>query len=75
VPFALVAFGGAIVDEIGGRYDTGMAIAVFALLPGGLLYLGIVLFNRPRSLVPPHQRGEPGALAARRLRKRRAARR
>ena len=70
-PFVLVVFAAAIFAEFGDN-DTGMAIAAIALLMGALVHAGIVLFNRPRALVPPHLRDEPGALAARRARRRRA---
>jgi hypothetical protein len=72
VPFVLLMFVGGIVAEFTDAYDAGMAIAVLGLLAAAVLNLGIVLFNRPRAVVPPHLRAEPGALAERKARRRRA---
>ena len=74
VPFGLVIVAGAMIAELGGNEDLGMTIAALALLAGAVVHVGIVLFNRPRALVPPHLRDEPGALAERRQRARRLAR-
>ena len=69
-PFILVLFGGAAVAELSSAEDLGMGISAL-----GLLGVPLIFFNRPRTLVPPHQRGEPGALEEwRRARRRRAAR-
>ena len=75
VPFALVVVAGAMLAELGGHEDAGMALAVAAIAAGAIVHAGIVLFNRPRALVPPRLRGEPGALAERRQRAQRLARR
>jgi hypothetical protein len=75
VPFLLVALVGGIVAEFTDDFDLGMSIAVLGLLAGVALNLCIVAFNRPRSLVPPHLRSEPGALAARRAHRARRTRR
>src|SRR3954453_18390597 len=64
---ALVLIGGGIAADLAGRdssgYDVGMAVGLVGLLGIVLLALPIALYNRPRFLVPPHQRDEPGALA------------
>jgi hypothetical protein len=75
VPFLLAMFAGAAVAEFAGDEDLGMTIAAAALLVGAIVHFSIVLFNRPRALVPPHLRGEPGALEERRQRRARLARR
>lgn len=74
-PFVLLMFAGGAVAEFTDAEDVGMAIAAGALLLGGIAHFSIVLFNRPRALVPPHLRGEPGALEERRRRRARLARR
>jgi hypothetical protein len=59
--------GGGIGADLAGKdssgYDIGMSIGLIGLLGIFLLALPITFFNRPRFLVPPHQRDEPGALA------------
>jgi hypothetical protein len=74
-PFVLVFFAGALVAELGDADDAGMAVSAGALLLGVLVHASIVLWNRPKALVPPHLRDEPGALAARRARRQRQQRR
>jgi hypothetical protein len=74
VPFLLAMLAGAAIAEWSGSVDAGMALAAVSLAAGVLVHVAIVLFNRPRALVPPHLRDEPGALAERRLRKQRLAR-
>lgn len=61
-PCILVMFGGALVAEVSSAEDLGMGISALGLLGVPLIQLPIIFFNRPRSLVPPHQRAEPGAL-------------
>jgi hypothetical protein len=61
-PFILVLFGGAAIAELSSKEDLGMGIALLGLLGVPFVQLPIIFFNRPRSLVPPHQREEPGAL-------------
>lgn len=39
----------------------------------GLLQLAVILFNRPRFVVPPHLRGELGVMASRRQRQEKEA--
>lgn len=46
-------------------------ISAGALLLTGALYAGIILWNRPKALVPPHLRSAPGLLEVRRRRRRR----
>jgi hypothetical protein len=62
----LLLIGGGIGADLAGKdssgYDVGMTIGLAGLLGLFLLALPITFFNRPRFLVPPHQRDEPGAL-------------
>jgi hypothetical protein len=74
VPFLLLMLAGAGIAELGGSEDGGMAVVSVAFAAGIVVHAAIVLFNRPRAFVPPHLRNEPGALAERRLRRRRLAR-
>ena len=74
----LVLIGGGIAGDLIGDgakgYDIAMGIGVIGLLGLFLLAFPITFFNRPRFLVPPHQRDEPGAVEEwRRERERRAA--
>jgi len=63
----LLLIGGGIAADLAGKessgYDVGMTIGLAGLLGIVLLALPITFFNRPRFLVPPHQRDEPGAVA------------
>jgi hypothetical protein len=63
----LLLIGGGITADLIGKdgsgYDIAMAVGLAGLLGIFLLALPITFFNRPRFLVPPHQRDEPGALA------------
>jgi hypothetical protein len=45
-------------------------LALSGILVSGALFVSIRVFNRPRFLVPPHLRGDPGAWAAGRLERR-----
>jgi hypothetical protein len=64
---AILVIGGGIGADLAGKdspgYDVGMSIGLAGLLGLFLLALPITFFNRPRFLVPPHQRDAPGALA------------
>jgi hypothetical protein len=64
---AILVIGGGIGADLAGKdssgYDIGMSVGLVGLLGFFLLALPITFFNRPRFLVPPHQRDEPGALA------------
>jgi hypothetical protein len=63
----ILLIGGGIGADLAGKdspgYDIGMSIGLVGLLGIFLLALPITFFNRPRFLVPPHQRDEPGAVA------------
>jgi hypothetical protein len=63
----LLLIGGGIGASLAGKdssgYDIGMSIGLVGLLGIFLFALPITFFNRPRFLVPPHQRDEPGAVA------------
>jgi hypothetical protein len=64
---AILVIGGGIGADLAGKdssgYDIGMSVGLVGLLGLFLLALPITFFNRPRFLVPPHQRDDPGALA------------
>jgi hypothetical protein len=48
-----------------GKADAVIAVVLIGLLlVAGLLQLSIILVNRPRWIVPPHMRAEPGVLSA-----------
>ena len=63
----LLLIGGGIGADLAGKessgYDVGMTIGLAGLLGLVLLALPITFFNRPRFLVLPHQRDDPGVLA------------
>jgi hypothetical protein len=63
----ILLIGGGIGADLAGKdsagYAIGMTVGLAGLLGIFLLALPITFFNRPRFLVPPHQRDEPGALA------------
>jgi len=63
----LLLVGGGVSAELAGKgtsgYDLGMSIGLVGLLGIFLLALPITFYNRPRFLVPPHQRDDPGAVA------------
>lgn len=65
----LAAEGG---QGIAGLTLDGVGVAGFIL--SGILYFVIVNFNRPRFLVPPNLRSQPGAIAGRRERRRKRKR-
>jgi hypothetical protein len=54
---------GVLIGEDGRGYDIAMGIGFAGVLGLFVLAFPITFFNRPRFLVPPHQRDEPGALA------------
>jgi hypothetical protein len=64
---ALLLIGGGIAGDLIGKgssgYDIAMSVGLVGLLAIVLLAFPITFFNRPRFLVPPHQRDEPGAVA------------
>jgi len=63
----LLLLGGGIAADLAGEgsagYDVAMGIGLIGLLGVIGLALPITFYNRPRFLVPPHQRDEPGAVA------------
>ena len=63
----LLLIGGGIAADLAGKessgYDVWMTIGLVGLLGIVVLALPITFFNRPRFLVPPHHRDEPGAVA------------
>jgi hypothetical protein len=66
-------FGGAIAydaREGSTRETIGWITALAAMTLGFAVHIPVLLYNRPRWLVPPHLRDEPGALAERRARRR-----
>jgi hypothetical protein len=68
VPAIALFVGGSVVaalsPEDSALYDVGMAAASLGLFGGSAIQFGILFFNRPKFLVPPGLRDEPGALAA-----------
>lgn len=68
---AILAFGAAGGSHLGSEIASiGVLASLAALLISLGLFLDIMYFNRPRFLVPPHLRGELGAIAGRRRRRR-----
>jgi hypothetical protein len=75
--FAIMCFEGALA---GPHFGRGTALGPGWLSAGGVALAGLLVFtglfttimnfNRPRFLVPPHLRGELGAIAGRRRRRR-----
>jgi len=61
-PCIALVFAGGAVAELTDADDLGMAIAAFGLLAVVALHVPILLFNRPKALVPPPLRDQPGAL-------------
>ena len=63
----LVLIGAGITSDLVGTdskyYDTVMAIGLLGLLVMCLVAFPIMYFNRPRWLVPPIWRDDPGAVA------------
>lgn len=63
----LVLIGAGIASDLVGTdskyYDTAMAIGVVGLLVMFLVAFPIMYFNRPKRLVPPIWRDDPGAVA------------
>jgi hypothetical protein len=69
-----VLLGGAAVAGLPRHSAPAAEIAVFVVAIAGILitvaaFLGIMWFNQPKFLVPPHLRGQPGSLAGRRQEK------
>ena len=63
----LILIGAGIVSDLVGSdsryYDAVMAIGLIGLLATILLALPIMYYNRPKLLVPPIWRDDPGAVA------------
>jgi hypothetical protein len=73
-----VLLGGSAIFGVPGKSTPAAGIAVYCVAIAGILvtvvlFGSIFYYNRPRSLVPPRLRGQPGALEGRR--QERAARR
>jgi len=75
----LLLIGGGVAGDIVGEdseaYDWVMGVGVIGVLSLFFLAFPITFFNRPKFLVPPHQRGERGALAEWRVERERNKRR
>ncbi|WP_327354508.1 hypothetical protein [Streptomyces sp. NBC_01304] len=63
---ALLFFLGLYDVELTGAWPIVGLVAAVALLGGFACDLTVVLFNRPKWIVPPHMRSEAGVIAARR---------
>jgi hypothetical protein len=61
-PFIVLVFAGGAVAELSDADDLGMAIGAIGLLGSVVLHVPILLWNRPKALVPPPMRRQPGAL-------------
>jgi hypothetical protein len=76
-PFAIVSLGAGALGWAFPVLDASAAGGLLLGVSAGalgvilLLYVGVILFNRPKTLVPPHLRSAPGLLEVRRLRRRR----
>jgi hypothetical protein len=66
--FVLGAVGGPHLGR--GIASFGILVALAGMLVSLGFFISIMYFNRPRFLVPPHLRGELGAIAGRRRRRR-----
>jgi hypothetical protein len=70
--FAVILVFGAVSGPHLGRgiASLGILVALAGMLVSLGFFISIMYFNRPRFLVPPHLRGEPGAVAGRSRRRR-----
>jgi hypothetical protein len=71
--WALFFFAGALASDAPSgstRQTVGMLTGLVALLLAFAIHIPVLLFNRPRWIVPPRLRDEPGALAEWRARRR-----
>jgi hypothetical protein len=71
--FFIICVSAIAVGANPGKGSVGMWIDIFALaglLISVILFTSILNFNRPRFLVPPNLRDQPGAIAGRRRRRR-----
>jgi len=61
-PFVALALAGGAVAELTDRDDLGLMLGLLGILGGLVVHLPILLVNRPKAVVPPALRGQPGAL-------------
>jgi hypothetical protein len=66
----MCALGAADTPHLGRGTGLAILISVAGMVACLGLLLAITYINRPRFLVPPHLRGDPGAIAGRRRRRR-----
>ncbi len=69
-PFLILAFGGYLVHLLTGADGAAALVTAIGFFGVFAMMASITLFNRPRFLVPPHRRSEPGSRAAHRARRR-----
>jgi hypothetical protein len=69
-PFVTLALAGGAVAELTSEDDLGMVLGLIGILVGPALHLSIVLVSRPKALVPPALRAQPGAIEEWRRRRR-----
>ncbi|MGW1654472.1 hypothetical protein [Streptomyces atratus] len=60
---------GSLEIEMTGSVVLLIAIAVVTVLTCAACEAGVILFNAPKFVVPPHMRSDQGVLAARRARR------
>ena len=65
-PFIALVFAGGALAELSDADDLGMAIGLIGLFVSVVLHVPILLWNRPKALIPPPMRDQPGALGKRR---------
>jgi len=65
----ILLFLGLLDTDMSGAVPGLFLVAVVTVLVCLLCEVSVVLFNAPKFVVPPHMRGEQGALAARRARR------
>src|SRR6202008_1432269 len=58
-PLIGLALGGAALAELTDADDLGMSLGVIGLLGSVVLHVPILLWNRPKALVPPPLRDQP----------------
>ncbi|MFI2780823.1 hypothetical protein [Streptomyces sp. ALB3] len=71
ISFLVVA--GLWSDDVGDSLDLAGLAAVVVIIGCLVAEACVILFNRPKCLVPPHMRSEQGALAKRRKTRRRSS--
>jgi hypothetical protein len=63
--FAFVGAAGLVSERVqfGEPLESALDIAVHIIVPPALLIVWtVILFNWPKRIIPPHMRGEPGAI-------------